>query len=209
MTPLLFNGARSVVARGFTPVSMRYLSTLKENPAIYHFKDDRLSDAYILTLLPTDPPSHELAIGTTTRIPPTPDTFHENPRFLEIMDSVLKEWAARDPRVHAEAQTLAHQGGFNYRSGGMSTPARTTNANVKKRGKKDASRGASAQAGMGGNGSGGFIHVTDERCPPAFGRIACPEDIFGSLQVASDGTIEGDGGYQPSGAYRIVTKEGM
>ncbi|KAI5282043.1 hypothetical protein KEM52_003789, partial [Ascosphaera acerosa] len=36
-----------------------------------------------------------------------------------------------------------------------------------------------------------------------------PENIFGSLQVSADGTIEGDGGYQPSGTYRIVTKEGI
>lgn len=34
-----------------------------------------------------------------------------------------------------------------------------------------------------------------------------PEDIFGSIQVDSKGNIEG--GFQPSGTYRILTNEGM
>lgn len=37
-----------------------------------------------------------------------------------------------------------------------------------------------------------------------------PEDIFGSLEVDGDGGFVGDNGnYQPSGTYRIVTRDGM
>ena len=56
----------------------------------------------------------------------------------------------------------------------------------------------------------GFVHVSDSRNPPDFGRIAWPEDIFGSVQVDGQGNLEGDAGsYQPSGTYRILTREGM
>jgi hypothetical protein len=54
------------------------------------------------------------------------------------------------------------------------------------------------------------VHISDTRCPPDYGRIAWPEDIFGSLQVNANGELDGaDGGYQPSGTYRILTREGM
>ncbi|KAI5293363.1 hypothetical protein KEM52_005613 [Ascosphaera acerosa] len=110
---------------------------LTRTPDQYYCKDARHADtdanAHILTLLPTDPPTPELALGVATRIPPTPDSFYENPRFLQILDSVLKEWAARCPRVHAEAQVVAHQGGLNFRGGGMSTPGRTVTRKHKPR----------------------------------------------------------------------------
>jgi hypothetical protein len=51
--------------------------------------------------------------------------------------------------------------------------------------------------------------LSDSRNPPDYGRIAWPEDIFGSLQVDSQGNFVEAGDYQPSGTYRIVTKEGM
>ena len=55
----------------------------------------------------------------------------------------------------------------------------------------------------------GFMHVADERNPPAYGRIPEPEDIFGSLEVSADGGfVDGTGGYQQSGTYRILTREG-
>ena len=79
--------------------------------------------------------------------------------------------------------------------------------------------GASAQGGMGGGGTHGFIHVSDERNPPDWGRVAYPEDIFGSLEVDTQGGfVEGDGEggasafpgrYQRSGTYRLVTREGV
>lgn len=73
--------------------------------------------------------------------------------------------------------------------------------------------GASGQGGAGGAGSGGWVHVSDQRKPVDFGRIADPEDIFGSLEVARDGTFvkgeDGEGNFQWSGTYRLVTREGM
>lgn len=53
------------------------------------------------------------------------------------------------------------------------------------------------------------MHLSDLRNPPDFGRIAWPEDIFGSLEVDANGLIADGGNYQPSGTYRIVTREGM
>lgn len=38
-------------------------------------------------------------------------------------------------------------------------------------------------------------------------RLDRPEDILGSVEVDSYGTIVGN--FQPSGTYRIVTNEGM
>lgn len=77
--------------------------------------------------------------------------------------------------------------------------------------------GASAQGGMGSGGTHGFIHVSDERNPPDWGRVAWPEDIFGSLEVDAEGAfVPGDsqedtfpGRYQRSGTYRVVTREGV
>lgn len=55
---------------------------------------------------------------------------------------------------------------------------------------------------------GGWIHVSDMRNPPDFGRIAWPEDIIGSLEVDGSGRIV-QGSWQDSGSYRIVTREGV
>lgn len=63
---------------------------------------------------------------------------------------------------------------------------------------------------MGGANRGGHIHVSDTRNPPDWGRIAWPEDIFGSLEVDGEGRfVDGVGNYQESGTYRVVTREGM
>jgi hypothetical protein len=63
---------------------------------------------------------------------------------------------------------------------------------------------------MGGAGRGGWVHVSDLRKPPDFGRIADPEDIFGSVEVDGEGKFVGEkGSYQESGTYRIVTREGI
>jgi hypothetical protein len=53
------------------------------------------------------------------------------------------------------------------------------------------------------------VHLSDSRNPPDYGRIAWPEDIFGSLEVDGQGDMLDGGNYQPSGTYRIVTREGM
>ncbi|KAL9623890.1 MAG: hypothetical protein Q9160_001882 [Pyrenula sp. 1 TL-2023] len=74
----------------------------------------------------------------------------------------------------------------------------------------DSAGGASAQGGMGSGGRGGWIHVSDLRHPPDYGRIAEPEDIFGSVEIDGTGNfVDGDGRYQPSGTYRIVTRDGI
>ncbi|KXL50018.1 hypothetical protein M433DRAFT_436734, partial [Acidomyces richmondensis BFW] len=74
----------------------------------------------------------------------------------------------------------------------------------------DGAGGASAQGGVGGGGRGGYIHVSDGRNPPDFGRVAWPEDIFGSLELDANGDfVDGHGRYQESGTYRIVTNEGI
>jgi hypothetical protein len=52
--------------------------------------------------------------------------------------------------------------------------------------------------------------VSDTRNPPDYGRIAWPEDIFGSLEVDGEGKFVGEfGEYQESGTYRVCTNEGM
>ena len=74
----------------------------------------------------------------------------------------------------------------------------------------DGAGGASAQGGMGGAGRGGHIHVYDLRHPPDFGRIPDPEDIFGSLEVDGEGKfVDGNGRWQSSGTYRVVTRDGI
>lgn len=73
--------------------------------------------------------------------------------------------------------------------------------------KEGGAGGASAQGGAGGARRGGYVHLSDRRNPPDFGRIAWPEDILGSVEVDDSGTIIGK--VQPSGTYRIVTNEGM
>ncbi|KAL9054150.1 MAG: hypothetical protein Q9162_004333 [Coniocarpon cinnabarinum] len=68
----------------------------------------------------------------------------------------------------------------------------------------------SVQGGMGSGGASGFIHVSDERNPPDWGRVAWPEDIFGSLEVTGNGEfVDGTGRYQRSGTYRTVTRDGV
>ena len=53
----------------------------------------------------------------------------------------------------------------------------------------DGAGGASSQGGAGGGGKGGWVHLSDGRLPPDYGRIAWPEDIFGSLEVDARGVV--------------------
>ena len=70
--------------------------------------------------------------------------------------------------------------------------------------------GASDQGGAGSGGRGGWVHVSDQRNVPDYGRIAWPEDIFGSLEVDGAGNfVDGTGRYQASGTYRMVTRDGI
>lgn len=52
--------------------------------------------------------------------------------------------------------------------------------------------------------------MSDQRNPPDFGRVAWPEDIFGSLELDSSGEfVEPKGRYQEAGTYRMCTNEGI
>jgi hypothetical protein len=122
----------------------------------------------------------------------TPQSFQANPGFLPIVSSVLAENVAHDPMVLQQAAVFSSPGGFNLGSGSA----------------RDGSGGANQQGGAGGAARGGWIHVSDMRNPPDYGRIAWPEDIFGSVEVDGHGKIQ-EGTWQESGTYRIVTREGM
>jgi uncharacterized membrane protein YgcG len=176
------------------------------------------STSHILTFLPTEPLSPSLSIGTTSKVPPTPDSLTENPRFLSILHDVLKHHAAHDPLVQGQAAAFASSSGSALGSGGMFFPQQRKHKTARAGGGGgtggDGAGGASSQGGAGGGGRGGWVHVSDMRSPPDYGRIAWPEDIFGSLEVDGQGQfIRGDdgtlGNYQESGTYRVVTREGM
>ncbi|CAI6334182.1 unnamed protein product [Periconia digitata] len=158
----------------------RSVSTLQNSPHIYVLKHPHDPQRSVLSLLPTDPPNVDLSLGSCTSIPPTPTTFTENPAFHSILQDIVRKYATQDPLVQQQAAVFASPGGFNL--GGASG----SNA--------DGAGGASHQAGMGGANRGGWIHVSDERNPPDYGRIAWPEDIFGSVEVDGNGRFaEGNG----------------
>ncbi|KAI7777182.1 hypothetical protein LA080_003914 [Diaporthe eres] len=182
-------------------VVTRSITTLSNNPDIKVFPNPASPSAsYLLTYLTAEPPNPGLAVGTTTELPPTPRSFRENARFLGILNEVLAAHAHLDADLRAAAQAFASPGGVNLGGGMM-------RGRGKRRGGSDGAGGASDQGGAGGGGAGGWVHLSDRRNPPDFGRIAWPEDIFGSIQVDSKGNIEG--GFQASGTYRIVTNEGI
>jgi len=62
---------------------------------------------------------------------------------------------------------------------------------------------------QGGVGRGGWVHVSDGRNPPDWGRSAWVEDILGSLEVDGEGKVVPGGGFVWGGTYRVVTREGM
>ncbi|KAL1388740.1 hypothetical protein HDK64DRAFT_270520 [Phyllosticta capitalensis] len=236
----------------------RCLSTLPNNRSIYVHPTTSPSsphDTYTLTLTPTSPPHAHLALGTTTALPVTPRSFRENPHFLKLVHSVLREHAIHDPTVRGAAAAYASSAGATLGSGGVGfiasggtgLPPNHPSAQAARQAAKrsrpsnipgsarspttpspspsstpysaygggggaggDGAGGASAQGGAGGGGRGGWVHVSDERRAPEYGRIAWPEDIFGSVEVDGRGEFVGEGGnYQESGTYRIVTNEGV
>ncbi|KAF1849060.1 uncharacterized protein K460DRAFT_428509 [Cucurbitaria berberidis CBS 394.84] len=150
----------------------RNASTLPENPHIYVHKHPLDPHKSLLSLLPTEPPTPQLAIGTCESLPVTPNNFTPNPSFQPILSSVYATHATSDPYVIQQASAYASPG--------------------------------SAGAGQ----HGGWIHVSDLRNPPDYGRIAWPEDILGSVEVDRAGQFS-DGTWQDSGTYRIVTREGI
>ncbi|KAL2159128.1 hypothetical protein VTH06DRAFT_2887 [Thermothelomyces fergusii] len=173
----------------------RTVSTLASNPGIKVFPHPHRPNSYLLSYLDTTPPDPSLAIGTTTVVPPTPNSFQSNPLFIAILNDVLAKHAVNDPGLKSQARAFASPGGFNF------IQARN------QRGTGTGAGGASAEGGAGGAGVGGWVHLSDSRNPPEFGRIAWPEDIFGSVEVDGNGEIIGN--YQASGTYRIVTNQGI
>lgn len=119
-----------------------------------------------MSLLPSEPVNPDLAIGLATQLPPTTDSFKENPKFLNIVQEVCSEFAHEDPDAKSQAQVMVSVAGANLNSGGVLSTGR----NGRRRG--DSSSGASGQGGAGAGGRGGWIHVSDGRRPPDYGRIA-------------------------------------
>ncbi|RKF59710.1 hypothetical protein OnM2_058037 [Erysiphe neolycopersici] len=179
---------------------IRYISTLPDNPYIYVFSSPNV---YTLSFLPTDPPTQALSIGFTTQTPPVPSSFNENPAFLPIVHEVLAKHAASDPDLQGQAAAFASNSTSSSNFRGLSFPQRTKSRRRLEESETLANRG-------------GWIHVNDLRAPPDYGRIAWPEDIFGSMEVDGDGNFVPGvnesspiGNYQPCGTYRIVTSNGI
>lgn len=137
------------------------------------------SNSHLLTLLPSEPANPDLAIGTTSALPPTPDSLAENPKFLSLLQETVKAHAHNDPDVQAQAQVYASNAGASLGSGGAffgQPPASRRRRSGPSGGGGgtggDGGGGASAQGGAGSGARGGWIHVSDSRSPPDFGRIA-------------------------------------
>lgn len=147
---------------------------------------------------------------------------------------MLAAHAPHDPDVQTQAKAFASTGGSGLGSGGSFFPQAASRTSQRRGGRSygggggaggSGVGGASAQGGMGGAGVGGWVHVSDQRNPPDWGRVAWPEDIFGSLEVDGRGEFVGGGEkvgegvnggegtglgrYQRSGTYRVCTNEGM
>lgn len=117
---------------------------------------------------------------------------------------MLREHATRDPAVQASALAFASSSASPLSPTGA--PAAVGGA----RGRRHTGRTGTAAETKAPVAPGGFVHVSDQRNPPDWGRIAYPEDIFGSLQVDGAGAFVGErGGYQESGTYRVCTNEGV
>ncbi|OQE24709.1 hypothetical protein PENSTE_c007G03192 [Penicillium steckii] len=187
---------------------VRRVSSLQDNPYIYVFPSEGPTSSHILSLLPTKPVNPKLAIGVTTALPPTTDSLRENPKFLDILQEVFAKHAHEDPDAQSQAQVMVSTSGANLMSGGVLLTGNRGKRRRKEMG--DSSGGASGQGGAGSAGRGGWIHISDSRRPPEYGRIAWPEDMFGSLEVDGAGQfVDGNGNYQPSGTYRVVTRDGI
>ncbi|CAK7231907.1 hypothetical protein SCUCBS95973_008080 [Sporothrix curviconia] len=175
----------------FGQLFRRTFSVLSTNPHIKAYQLATLPPSYLLSFLDSNSPSAATAIGTTTELPPTPRSFVANERFMAILNDVLSKHAAQDDGLKAQAAAFAAPGGTIFSNAGASHSGSS----------------GSVQQGSGGGGVGGWVHLSDLRNPPDFGRIAWPEDIFGSVEVDSTGTLLNN--FQPSGSYRILTNEGI
>lgn len=124
------------------------------------------------------------------------------------MNDVLRQHAARDPDLQSQALAFAGPGGATLGShGAFFSQQRKRRATNKAAAGGSEAGGAAGQGGAGGAGVGGYVHLSDLRNLPDYGRIAFPEDILGSVEVDGHGKIIGE--FEPSGTYRIITNEGM
>ncbi|KAI5805783.1 hypothetical protein EDC01DRAFT_264154 [Geopyxis carbonaria] len=160
-------------------LSLRSLSTLPGNDHVYIHPT---GTTYTLSLLPTTPVNPTTALGTCTSASSL-SGFQENPAFYPVLQATMAAHAAADPYVQQEAIAFASQSGVS-----IDRAAHT------RRGAKRAEK------------PGGWIHVCDLRNTPAFGRIAEPQDIFGSLMVDGQGNVL-QGSYSPNNTYRLRTEQ--
>lgn len=126
--------------------------------------------SHTLSLLPSEPVNPKLAIGASTKLPPTPDSLTENPKFLDILQEVFAKHAHEDPDAQSQAQVMVSTSGANLSSGGVLLTGRRGGRRRAESG--DSAGGASGQGGAGSAGRGGWIHISDSRRPPEYGRIA-------------------------------------
>ncbi|KAI9644210.1 hypothetical protein NHQ30_007565 [Ciborinia camelliae] len=123
---------------------------------------------------------------------------------------ILAKYAHLDPQLQSQAAAFATTASHFSLS-----PPSAYRGSAKGMKKDSGAPPSASQGGAGSGGHGGYIHLSDTRAPPDYGRIAYPEDIFGSLEVSACGEfVAGDEGKQPgnwqeSGSYRIVTREGI
>lgn len=138
--------------------------------AQYVFPSQGTTGTHVLSLLPSEPVNFNLSIGATTKLPPTTDSLTENPKFITILQEVFSKHAHEDPDAQSQAQVMVSTSGANLNSGGVLL---TNSRRSKRRAEaSDSSGGASGQGGAGSAGRGGWIHISDNRRPPEYGRIA-------------------------------------
>lgn len=90
---------------------------------------------------------------------------------MEILQEVFSKYAHEDPEAQSQAQVMVSTSGANLYSGGVLT-GHSRRKNKRRADMGDSSGGASGQGGAGSAGRGGWIHISDNRRPPDFGRIA-------------------------------------
>ncbi|KAF3922403.1 hypothetical protein AA313_de0204192 [Arthrobotrys entomopaga] len=196
--------------------------TLEENPNI-HVHQNPDSKTYTLSFSAI-PKSHSEPLGTTTTIPPTPQTFTENPKFRQILMKVISAHAIHDPEIIFEAygtwgaamgvkQTVdkSLRRDRKLHTDFAGTPSATTTSSISTTSGSDTAKEEKKEEGKEEGDSipiGGVHHVVDRRTP-YYGGMRIPEsqDILGSLQV--DGTGKLLGGFVECESYRIVSSDGV
>ncbi|KAK6359004.1 hypothetical protein TWF696_000176 [Orbilia brochopaga] len=185
--------ARARVFRQSPLYSIRCVQTLAQNKSIYVHRIPADNASYALSYLPAPPGESPPAaiLGHTTAVPPTPSSFTENPPFRQLLMTVLREYAAQDPTIRAEA--YAAWSASMRRGIGAGAPS------------------ASERRG-GGGGVGGFHNIVDRRVAGDVGMRGVPEpqDMLGVVGVDGEGqVVEGPGGFEECESWRVVTGDGV